>query len=233
MNELRNPCEIFHGAKKPGTIDELQRQYQCLLSVINEVPDPILVVGSDFKVKFANKTAQKFSGFICKDTEGPFCHNLIYNSPCQCAQVGRPCPLIKVLETNKSITVEHDVELPDGEIHTFEVHASPLFDDEGDFLGIVESLRDVTERKGYARMLQDGHDELERQVKFRTENLLRSNEFLKKEISGRQRIEKILRAERDKFQIMLEAMVQGVHIMPLGWTDIVPDILDHAGIKRK
>ena len=28
-------------------------------------------------------------------------------------------------------------------------------------------------------------------------------------------------------------MVQGVHIMPLGWTDVVPDILDQAGIKHK
>ena len=28
----------------------------------------------------------------------------------------------------------------------------------------------------------------------------------------------------------IKPMVQGVHVMPLGWTDIVPDILDHAGI---
>lgn len=28
----------------------------------------------------------------------------------------------------------------------------------------------------------------------------------------------------------IKSMVQGVHIMPLGWTDIVPDILAHAGI---
>ncbi|MDA3789602.1 MAG: methylenetetrahydrofolate reductase [Desulfobacula sp.] len=28
-------------------------------------------------------------------------------------------------------------------------------------------------------------------------------------------------------------MVQGVHIMPLGWTDVVPDILEQAGIKHK
>lgn len=29
----------------------------------------------------------------------------------------------------------------------------------------------------------------------------------------------------------IKSMVQGVHIMPLGWTDIVPDILEHAQIK--
>ncbi|MCK5163241.1 MAG: methylenetetrahydrofolate reductase [Desulfobacula sp.] len=30
----------------------------------------------------------------------------------------------------------------------------------------------------------------------------------------------------------VKSMVQGVHIMPLGWTDIVPDILEHAGISQ-
>ena len=29
----------------------------------------------------------------------------------------------------------------------------------------------------------------------------------------------------------IKSMVQGVHVMPLGWTDIVPQILEHAEIK--
>ena len=33
-----------------------------------------------------------------------------------------------------------------------------------------------------------------------------------------------------RFLREIKSMVQGVHIMPLGWTDIVPDILAHAGI---
>jgi hypothetical protein len=28
-------------------------------------------------------------------------------------------------------------------------------------------------------------------------------------------------------------MVQGVHIMPMGWSDVVPDILAHADIEVK
>ncbi|MCD4744524.1 MAG: methylenetetrahydrofolate reductase [Desulfobacteraceae bacterium] len=36
-----------------------------------------------------------------------------------------------------------------------------------------------------------------------------------------------------KFVKKVKSMVQGVHIMPLGWTDIVPDILEHAQIKAK
>jgi methylenetetrahydrofolate reductase (NADPH) len=36
-----------------------------------------------------------------------------------------------------------------------------------------------------------------------------------------------------RFVKKVKSMCQGVHIMPLGWTDIVPDILEHAGIKHK
>ncbi len=35
-----------------------------------------------------------------------------------------------------------------------------------------------------------------------------------------------------KFIKKMKSMVQGVHIMTLGWTDIVPDILEHAEIKK-
>ena len=33
-----------------------------------------------------------------------------------------------------------------------------------------------------------------------------------------------------RFLRQIKSMVQGVHIMPLGWTDVVPDILEQAGI---
>ncbi|MBI9083387.1 MAG: methylenetetrahydrofolate reductase [Desulfobacterales bacterium] len=33
-----------------------------------------------------------------------------------------------------------------------------------------------------------------------------------------------------RFLGKIKSMVQGVHIMPLGWADVVPDILEHAGI---
>ena len=34
-----------------------------------------------------------------------------------------------------------------------------------------------------------------------------------------------------RFLRQIKSMVQGVHIMPLGWTDVVPDILAHAEIE--
>lgn len=36
-----------------------------------------------------------------------------------------------------------------------------------------------------------------------------------------------------RFVKEVKSICQGVHIMPLGWTDVVPDILEYAGIKHK
>ncbi len=219
MAVIEPPCSKDAKSNDPVSLDTMQSQFNFLYSLVNEVPDPILVVGTDFRVKFANRAAQNFSNsFICKADKEPFCHTLVYNEDYQCSTVGRPCPLIEVLESNKPVVVEHEIKLDDGQMRNYEIHASPLWDDEGRFLGIVESIRDITDRSEYARMLKKSQRELETSVEERTRDLLRSNDILRKEIVGRQNIEKILRAERDKFQVMLEAMGQGMHILNSDFT---------------
>jgi methylenetetrahydrofolate reductase (NADPH) len=71
-------------------------------------------------------------------------------------------------------------------------------------------------------------------------------EFMNKHIAGIQvpqswikEMKSVAKEDRKKKCVEMTArvirkmkpMVQGIHIMPLGWADIVPDILDQAGIK--
>lgn len=219
MAQIKPPCHKDGKTKGAGDAGSLESQFNFLYSLVNEVPDPILVVGTDFRVKFANRAAQNFSNkFVCKGGREPFCHTLVYNIDFQCSNLGRPCPLIEVLESNRPVVVEHEIKQDDGAIRNYEIHASPLWDDNGQFLGIVESIRDITDRTEYARMLKKSQRQLETSVEERTRDLLRSNDILRTEIVGRQNIEKILRAERDKFQVMLEAMGQGMHILNSDFT---------------
>ena len=125
----------------------LNKQYQFLASIVDEVVDPIIVIGTDFRVKFANRAACNFArDNACVHDEEPFCHKLVFDSDSPCTKKGRICPLIMVLENDKPATIEIEHTLPDGTIRFFEVQASPLNNQDGEFLGIVESFRDVTER---------------------------------------------------------------------------------------
>jgi 5,10-methylenetetrahydrofolate reductase len=71
--------------------------------------------------------------------------------------------------------------------------------------------------------------------------------FMNKNVSGIHVPEKLIKEIRSvdkkdrkkKFAEMagrfirkIKSIIQGVHIMPLGWTDIVPEILKHADIKK-
>jgi len=192
----------------------LNTQYQFLSSIIDEVVDPIIVIGTDFRVKFANRAACNFArDNACIHATEPFCYKLIFDSEAPCAQTGRDCPLIMVLESDSTAIIEIDYDTTDGRKRFFEVQASPLYNKEGKLLGVVESFRDVTERNKYADMLEKGHEELEQRVFERTEELVKSNAILAEQIIRRQEIERILRGERDKFHCMLMAMKQGMNIL--------------------
>jgi len=71
--------------------------------------------------------------------------------------------------------------------------ARPLHDSNGNIVGAIESVRDVTE-------LKKAHDELEMRVRERTAELERSNRALQKEISERKRTEAVLKESEEKYR---------------------------------
>ncbi|MEW6288498.1 MAG: PAS domain-containing protein [Thermodesulfobacteriota bacterium] len=234
------PPSLNSTDKTISTADEnafwvsLNKQYQFLSSIIDEVVDPIIVIGTDFRVKFANRAACNFAkSNACIHATEPFCYNLIFDSDIPCNKAGRDCPLIMVLESDSTAIIEIEHIRANGQKRFFEVQASPLNNKDGELLGVVESFRDVTERNKYAEMLEKGHEELEQRVFERTEELVKSNEILAEQITRRQEIERILRGERDKFHCMLMAMKQGMHILNADYkiefqNDVVLSLLGDA-----
>jgi len=69
----------------------------------------------------------------------------------------------------------------------------PVFGDDGSFLGRRASNRDITEKKRGETALRKAHGELEKRVKERTAELIKTNKELRKEISNRKKAEKALK----------------------------------------
>lgn len=67
------------------------------------------------------------------------------NEPCTESEIS--CPMKRVQKTGKPFTVVHQHRLPNNEVHSFEIVAAPLWSRGGVFQGIVETMRDITERK--------------------------------------------------------------------------------------
>lgn len=76
-----------------------------------------------------------------------------------------------------------------------------VYGDDGSFLGRRTSNRDITEKKQGEAALRRAHDELEKRVKERTAELMKTNKELKGEISNRKKAEKALKQRGVELEI--------------------------------
>ena len=81
----------------------------------------------------------------------------------------------------------------------------PVHDNAGQFVGLVASFRDATQRKQSEEALRKAHDELEIRVEERTAELAQANKELQAEITERKRAEEELRKYRDHLEELVKA----------------------------
>ena len=121
----------------------LQTLYQ---SVIDGVADSIMVIDTDYHIILMNRAARKFAIDEVIPSQPLLCYQLSHHLPAPCNDEAHPCPLEQVRELGHPVTVIHEHCQANGEKRIIEVNASPLFGADSSFMGIIESMRDVTER---------------------------------------------------------------------------------------
>ncbi|MBT4285991.1 MAG: PAS domain S-box protein [Deltaproteobacteria bacterium] len=119
----------------------LEKNEKHLKDIINSISYPFHVI--DVKTKII-KHASKETG---EDVVGKTCYLVTHNSSVPCNTKEHTCPIDSILKTKKSTIVEHIHLHPDGSERLIEIHASPLFDENGEVEYIVESNIYVTSGK--------------------------------------------------------------------------------------
>jgi PAS domain S-box-containing protein len=87
----------------------------------------------------------------------------------------------------QGIKEQHDFEFlrQDGTRVYTSMETSPINDEEGNYVGALALVADITERRRAEEALRQAHDELDRRVQERTAQLVRANEKLQDEITRR------------------------------------------------
>ena len=114
-------------------------------SIIDGVPDPIMVIGEDYRIQLMNRAAREFA---CEGTDLSkplYCYQTSHHHKAPCKGTGHPCPLEQVRESGQPARVVHEHFYANGEQRFVEVIAAPLLGADGTFQGIIESMRDITE----------------------------------------------------------------------------------------
>ena len=119
---------------------ELEASHQLLQSVLNAVPDLLIVIDGEFNIRYSNyrdqDTAQPRPPSACRTCYGRFMGR---------GEICDECSAMAVFESGGQI-VEKEIEDPaSGRVS--EVRAFPIFDDQGNVQMVVEHLRDITDQK--------------------------------------------------------------------------------------
>ncbi|RQD69095.1 MAG: response regulator [Tindallia sp. MSAO_Bac2] len=121
--------------------------------IIDGLDYPFYLIEADtYHVVLANRWAMGDRETLPK--EGITCHELTHDTSEPCDPKHHPCPLIEVLRSKESITLEHKHLDRDGNLQDVEVHAHPIFDSNGKIHQVLEYSFDISERKKTEKQLE-------------------------------------------------------------------------------
>jgi len=107
-------------------------------AILDGIRSNIAFVNEDMKILWANKTAADSAGKLPSQMIGKKCHSLWADSDKPCDG----CPTIKAFKTKMS--EQTTMVTPDGRV--WEEKGEPVFDAQGNLIGVVEIALDITER---------------------------------------------------------------------------------------
>jgi PAS domain S-box-containing protein len=152
--------------------DELRDANRRLNETIDFLPDPTMVIDADGKVVAWNRALEKLTGIPAASILGK--GNYAYATWFYGEQ--RPVLIDLVLRDDQdaitaqyprrhrqghTILAEADIARPDGTRLEFWITATPLFNRNGEIVGAIESLRDVTHQKVIARAWKESKNYLD------------------------------------------------------------------------
>ena len=112
-----------------------------LLSFLDGLPEPRIVMNADYRIVAANAAyIKEFGGAL--PVAGRSCYEVSHHFTVPCDQAGESCPLKQSLETGELQRVLHLHHTPRGEEHVA-VETMPIRDESGQVVYFVETMRVV------------------------------------------------------------------------------------------
>jgi PAS domain S-box-containing protein len=144
---------------------KLGRQRSRFHRIFDHLPDPVLVLLSNYTVDEVNLTF--LNRFQKKEAEvvGQPCYKVLHKFDEPCEARGLTCPMARVLESCQTVQVFHQCLGPDDKTHCNEITMSPLFPPEATQKRVVEVIKDITPRRKLEVALEQSQSETQRLLK--------------------------------------------------------------------
>ncbi len=135
--------------------EDRERDRKFMQTVIDGLPEPMMVVNRDYTIAMTNRATREITKGKDPVAAGLKCYQIFHklDTPCGCDK--HPCPMQEVIKTKTSVTFEHIHYDAHGQEIIVELAASPIFDENGEVVQIIEASRDITERRQAEKSLQE------------------------------------------------------------------------------
>lgn len=142
---------------------------------IDSLADKIMVLNRDRTIHRVNKTFLKESGISEAAILGKPCYEVIRHFSEVCSGDTFSCPFEKVLETGTSYSAIHEHEIDDGNRVFEEIMATPILNDAGEIVQIIEGIRDVTRRVALQEEVRRNKEYLENIIVNSSDMIITTN----------------------------------------------------------
>ena len=182
---------------------ELVQSQEYLKAIMRNTSDFIVIRNKDgFPVLFntsAEKITKKAMGIDLNSDIMP--HKLLSDKK----EVAFWDDLHEKALNGEGFKIEYSYPVSDDDLRHFEIYFNPILQ-EGKVQGFIQIARDITERREMEEILKKSHNDLEKRVKERTDDLRKANKALQKKTTDLQDVNTALkvlleRREKDKEDI--------------------------------
>ncbi len=140
---------------------ELRRAHDQLSTAIDAIPDTFLVIDRNYHIVTANKAVHLVAG--CDPVVQQLCcHQVSHHQDIPCTGSDDPCPLPLVLEHKRPVNILHTHYTASGEARWVSITASPIFDEHGEVIQMIEACKDITLQKEAEQQLFQSKEELQK-----------------------------------------------------------------------
>ena len=184
-------------AEEERVEEALRESEERYRTVLDASPDPVVVYDMKGKVTYINSAFTRIFGWISDELEGKKLHYVPDENWPETQMM-----IDKVLAGESFSAIESRRYTKGGNIIDVSISTAIYLDRDGNPVGSIHTLRDITARKQSQEVLKKARDELEQRVKERTTELTVVNEQLRREIEEKKQVEKGLKASEEKYRVL-------------------------------
>ncbi len=150
LESVENRCQLVES--------QLRQQNAFFHHMLESLTHPFYVLDANtYEIVLANSAA-RMGDLSAK----PTCYGLTHRRSTPCSGTEHLCPLQEVKRTKQPVTVEHIHFDINGQPREMEVHAYPIFDEQGNVVQMIEYSLDISDRKRLEQEVREYADKIKR-----------------------------------------------------------------------